>query len=124
MKKKLRLEMDGLQVESFETLEAVTSRIGTVRARGATEYTQCYTQCYGGCGGTQNWGGCGGESDGAFGCGGTEGCTNDPYNDNCHSYADQCPMTVYPSATCYGTCGAPGGESVCGAYVCTDGCTV
>ncbi|HSU16839.1 hypothetical protein [Longimicrobium sp.] len=110
--KKLRLEMDGLQVETFETLDAVAGRIGTVRARSGTEYTRC-------------WGLCGDASDAAFGCGNdTEGCTNDPYNDNCHSYADQCPMTVYPSATCYGTCGAPGGESVCGAYVCTDGCTV
>ncbi|HEX6749263.1 MAG TPA: hypothetical protein VF092_18340 [Longimicrobium sp.] len=111
--KKLRLEMERLQVESFETAEAVM-RFGTVRARSGTEMTICF-------------GLCGEHTEEAFGCGGadTEGCTNNPYIDDCYSYAQQCPMTVYPSATCYGTCGAPGGDSVCGgAYVCTDGCTV
>jgi hypothetical protein len=114
MLKKLRLEMDRLEVESFETAEAMAMRTGTVRARSGTENTVCF-------------GLCGGDSaDAAFGCGGgTDGCTLDPYNDNCHSYADQCPMTVYPSSTCYGTCGAPGGDSVCGGdYVCTGECTV
>ena len=119
--RKIRLDLDSLEVETFVTTSA-DGAVGTVRGRDASDYTQCY----GGCGGTVDWGACGGESQGAFGCGGgtEEGCTYDVYNDNCYSYAQQCPMTVYPSATCYGTCGAPAGNSVCGAWVCTAECTV
>lgn len=110
--RKIRLELEHLEVDTFETTSAAGGK-GTVRGRGTTEYTQC-------------WGLCGDDSDGAFGCGGgtEEGCTLDVYNDNCYSYAQQCPMTVIPSATCYGTCGAPGGDSVCGAWVCSADCTV
>lgn len=40
--KKLSLDLDELQVESFDTRPAVASHAGTVRAREATEMTQCY----------------------------------------------------------------------------------
>jgi hypothetical protein len=115
--KKLRLKLDGLQVESFEMQGGAAARIGTVRARSGSEYTQCY----GGCGGTVDWGGCGGESDGVFGCGGSEECTRDPYNDACQSYAAQCPVTILPNASCYATCGA-GGASACGAECYSEFC--
>jgi hypothetical protein len=110
--RKLRLEIDELRVETFDT-DARGDGKGTVHGRSGTEMTRCF-------------GLCGDDTEGAFGCGGggTEGCTLNVYDDFCYSYAQQCPMTVIPSATCVGTCGAPGGESVCGAYVCTDGCTV
>ena len=109
--KKLRLDLEHLQVETFDTA-AEHGAEGTVVARqDGTAMTVC-------------WGLCGGESEGVFGCGGgSEGCTLDPYNDNCYSYAQQCPFTVIPSWSCAGTCGAEAGETVC-AGNCTHQCTV
>lgn len=107
---KLRLALEDLQVETFET-DAEKRAEGTVLARqDGTAMTVCF-------------GLCGDESDGAFGCGGSEGCTQNPYNDNCYSYANQCPFTVFPSWSCGGTCGAEAGQTEC-AGNCTEQCTV
>ena len=75
MKKKLRLTMDALEVETFEAAGESGAR-GTVFARETyapeceTEEMYCTT------------------SDTVW-----EQCTNDPWNLNCYSYAVQCPLT-------------------------------
>jgi hypothetical protein len=109
--RKLRLEIDELRVETFDT-DARGDGRGTVHGRSGTEMTRCF-------------GLCGEHTEEAFGCGGggTEGCTMNPYIDDCYSYAQQCPPTQYPSWSCDYTCGADVGETIC-AGNCTDTCTV
>jgi hypothetical protein len=91
--KKLRLNPDELTVDSFDIPDGDV-RKGTVRGRSGTEYTVC-------------WGGCGQWSvDGGITCGicaDSEGCTQNPYDDNCISYAVQCPFTEDNGWTCAGS---------------------
>lgn len=100
---KLRLEPEDLRVESFST-ETVDARRGTVRGLSGTAYTIC-------------WGLCGdaGASDCALSCGAaSEGCTYDPRDANCISYAEPCPPTQPPNGTCDHTCVNHAGNTVCG----------
>jgi hypothetical protein len=55
---KIKLDLDALQIESFDTVATPKDR-GTVRGQEGTEqYTWCQESCAGTCG-THCWGACG-----------------------------------------------------------------
>ena len=111
MQKKLRLDLEDLSVESFDTTPSEHRREGTVFAQQCTCYTNCTcpgcptcdASCNGTCGGTCN-GTCG-ENTCAASCYGT--CD---YSCNCYSNGGYC--TNY-DVTCRGI-------GTCGVYPCAD----
>jgi hypothetical protein len=94
--RKLRLQVEDLQVDSFAT-DAPSRQRGTVQARSGTAYTVC-------------WGLCGSETDGAF-CGGGEftavcdteytNCGDRTCADTCNSCNASCAgVATYCQNTC------------------------
>lgn len=103
--KKLRLDFDELQVETFDpTADAARPRAGTVRGHWRTEYTCLETQC--------------GEVT-CESCGGT-----------CEYTCYTCPATCANTcpASCNGSCAATCGEATCFScggsceWTCNDTC--
>lgn len=101
--RKLKLDLDALAVDSFDTL-ASQERKGTVVGL-ATHVSPCqpteYTRCWGLCGETENTG---------LRCPAwtAETCTYDPYAIDCISYAEPCDASMVPTncpsdPTCYYT---------------------
>ena len=99
--RKLRLELDDLQVDTFQTTSA-PGRRGTVAANSGTAYTVC-------------WGLCGGETDGAF-CGGgdfTAICDTEYTNCGDRTCAETCNSCNNSCAGVYTYC-----QNTCADRIC------
>ena len=113
MKKKLRLELDALAVETFDTLAARPAR-GTVAGQdGGTDATVC-------------WGLCGtGDTEYAFCTYGRESCggsCNCPSEMSCDGTCYESPCVASGSWSCDGsTCAATCGSTCAGTCGCTEG---
>lgn len=101
MQRKLKLDLDALQVESFDTTSAGNRHDGTVFGQGCTCYTQCTCPgcptCDASCNGT-----CGGTCEAS--CNGT---CDASCNGTCGDYTNcGCDFGTQYDATChnYGTC--------------------
>lgn len=96
MNRKLKLDLQNLEIESFDTSGvSALNTSGTVQGHTATGVGDCYSHdpgAYTICGTPEN---CGGGTHLALGCGGgdTGNDTMDPASIFCYSFAAPCPDT-------------------------------
>lgn len=105
--KKLRLDIDTLQVDSFSTLHERQVLRGTVHGQ-ETHVSPCVPTAY-----TRCWGLCGGASEGTF-CGGgdfTHVCDTEYTNCGGHSCAGSCD-------SCHTSCNHTVCRETCVEHVC------